>query len=220
MKTTVKTTTFRAVRETCLRVAGLTILALAAGRTPGYADVVVFKDNALIDNAQVAAQKNKIVVFRWQDQNIYIAEKNIVKRIEQKDLDADEKLLNTYVNSTEYQVIETIEDLRKAVALELPFSIITKAALAAEGTTLTATHGAILFKNNVMITDADVLAREGKLISVGWQNQKYYINDRYFKKVISQKILDDNPTLLDDCKRYPECQFPSTFKELKKMIGI
>jgi opacity protein-like surface antigen len=198
------------------------LLALLAFCIPGQADLIVFKNHTVIDQAQITGRKGDLFTLQWQDQNFYVRQKYVEKSIDQSELAANPGVLDGYTHSTEYQFPTSPEEFRKLIPTETPLTLVDHHPIsAASGNTQPADDtSVILFKNKVIIENAKLLSRQGSIISMRWQKQTFFMNVKYFDKVVEPQVLADNPKLLDGYRRSGEYQFPVTFAELKKMVTM
>jgi|GEM_PF-3875083 len=106
-----------------------------------------------------------------------------------------------------YQTVASF--LRKATMIAIGLSV----------TPLPAVADVIVFKDNIVLHDAKVVARKGKNISIRWQNENYVIDQKNFIRVIEQQELDNKPGLKESYTHSADYRLPADFAELRKMLG-
>jgi hypothetical protein len=201
-----------------LLVLGFIILTQTA-----WGDLVVFKDNVLINNTRLLAVKHGKIHLRWHDQNFSVSDTRIEKVVGQATLDANTDILDQYMHSSEFIFPESFTELKGLVELgevqAQPGQITSDETPANESESgEIPAHGAILFKNKIVIENADVVSRNGKMISVSWQGETYSLHEKYFEQVLDVETLTKSPQLLEGYRETGEYVYPQNFSKLKRFL--
>lgn len=183
----------------------------------------MFQDNVIINDAEVLAHKEQKFHIRWKNQEFCVADMTIEKVVDKATLDENPDVLKGYTRSSENQVPQSLYELKTLVAVEV--ALAESAETAAEQMTDTDSEteelpakGAILFKNNVVVENAEVISTHGKMISVRWKDQTFSINEKYIKRVLDPETLERNPKLLGSCKNAHDYIFPNDVPQLKELL--